>query len=101
MQNLIQLSLMIASLALAFLTPVSFAQSSAHPADSSHRVESIMHKVYERAQGDANLWEHFTRFDKNAPGLAEVGTVHYAPNSLKVWGQQGTSFPRPSMISLE
>ena len=35
MQNLIQLSPMIASLALAFLTPVGFAQSSANPADSN------------------------------------------------------------------
>jgi hypothetical protein len=47
----------------------------------SHRVESIMRKVYERTHGDDNLWEHFIRYDKTSPGLAEVGTVHYAPNS--------------------
>ena len=54
----------------------------------SHRAESIMRKVYERKQGDANRWEHFTRYDKAMPGLAEVGSVHYAPNSARDydWG---------------
>ena len=53
-----------------------------------HRVESIMRKVYEGTQGYANKWEHFTRYDKAAPGLAEVGSVHYAPNSSRDydWG---------------
>lgn len=54
----------------------------------SHRTESIMEKTFSRLQGDANLWARFTRYDKIAPGKAEVGTVHYAPNSERDydWG---------------
>jgi hypothetical protein len=35
-----------------------------------------------------NLWARFTLYDKIAPGRAEVGTVHFAPNSLRDydWG---------------
>jgi hypothetical protein len=53
-----------------------------------HRVESIMRKVYERTHSDANMWERFTRYDKIAPGQAEVGNVHFAPNSARDydWG---------------
>ena len=34
------------------------------------------------------MWKRFTRYDKIAPGQAEVGTVHFAPNSQKDydWG---------------
>lgn len=46
-----------------------------------HRVESIMRQVYARASGDANLWQRYTRYDKTTPGQAEVGTMHFAPNS--------------------
>lgn len=55
-----------------------------------HRAESILRKVYEKKMGSANLWERFTRFDKKYPGQAEVGTVHYAPNSEKDydWGNR-------------
>jgi hypothetical protein len=40
-----------------------------------------MIKAFETLDGDANFWQRFTRYDKIAPGEAEVGTVHYAPNS--------------------
>ncbi|HEY3341392.1 MAG TPA: hypothetical protein VGK81_05215 [Anaerolineae bacterium] len=53
-----------------------------------HRVESMLWKVYEQTEGEANMWERFTRYDKAAPGLAEVGSVHFAPNSARDydWG---------------
>ena len=56
--------------------------------DMGHRVESIMAKVYANQRGEANLWERFCRYDKTHPGRAEVGSVHFAPNSVKDydWG---------------
>ena len=56
--------------------------------DLGHRAESIMAKVYEGRRGDTNLWEHFTRYDKIAPGRASVGNIHFAPNSERDydWG---------------
>jgi len=55
-----------------------------------HRAESILTHVFRHAQGEANLYERFTRYDKAHPGQAEVGVVHYAPNSLKDydWGNK-------------
>lgn len=47
-----------------------------------HRAESILNQVFRNTSGAANLWQRFTLYDKIAPGNAEVGTVHYAPNSL-------------------
>ncbi|MGE5027270.1 MAG: hypothetical protein ACM3JK_02220 [Betaproteobacteria bacterium] len=47
----------------------------------THRCESVMTKVYEHTSGDANLYARFSRYDKQNPGQAECGTVHYAPNS--------------------
>ena len=46
-----------------------------------HRAESIMKHVYRRHKGKDNLWERFTRHEETHPGEAEVGTVHFAPNS--------------------
>ena len=53
-----------------------------------HRAESIMRQVFRSARGDKNLWERFTRYDLKNPGLAECGTVHFAPNSTRdyEWG---------------
>ena len=45
-----------------------------------HRVESILQQVYSRAAADVNLWQRYIRYDQKFPGLAEVGTVHFAPN---------------------
>ncbi len=55
-----------------------------------HRAESIMARVYAGKRGEANLWERFTRYDKSHPGQAEVGNVHFAPNSSRDydWGSR-------------
>lgn len=48
-----------------------------------HRVESIMRKVYGRWDNkatDPNNWEKYTTIDKNSPGKAEVGNIHFPPN---------------------
>ncbi len=56
--------------------------------DLGHRAESILSKVFEKTRGDANLFERFTRYDLKYPGQAEVGNVHFAPNSVRDydWG---------------
>lgn len=53
-----------------------------------HRAESIMSHVFRHKQGEANLWERFTRYDLTHPGRAECGNVHFAPNSERDydWG---------------
>ena len=53
-----------------------------------HRAESIMLKTFENTHGEDNLWSKFTRYDQANPGKAEVGTVHFAPNSERDydWG---------------
>ena len=55
-----------------------------------HRAESIMAHVFRGKKGADNLWERFARYDKTHPGQAEVGIVHYAPNSDKDydWGNK-------------
>lgn len=55
-----------------------------------HRAESIMAHTFRNKKGDDNLWERFTRYDKTHPGQAEVGIVHYAPNSERDydWGNK-------------
>jgi hypothetical protein len=54
----------------------------------SHRCESILRQEYAGQPADANYFARFTRYDKTAPGLAEVGSVHFAPNSERDydWG---------------
>jgi len=53
-----------------------------------HRCESIVRQVYAGQPAEANYFARFTRYDKVAPGMAEVGNVHFAPNSEKDydWG---------------
>lgn len=55
-----------------------------------HRAESILSQVYQDQKGDPSLWERFTRYDLTHPGMAEVGTVHFAPNSERDydWGNR-------------
>lgn len=57
-----------------------------------HRIESIMSHVYRTLPNSINYYEQFIRYDKNHPGQAECGNVHFAPNSVKDydWGN-----PRP------
>jgi len=60
----------------------------------AHRCESILQKAYASTTGDANLYEHFSRYDKQNPGQAECGTVHYAPNS-----QQDYDWNNPRFVA--
>jgi hypothetical protein len=55
-----------------------------------HRVESIMRHTWRHHKGKENLWEQFILYDKKAPGQANVGWMHYAPNSLTDydWGNE-------------
>ncbi len=55
-----------------------------------HRAESIMRHVYRRYQGERNVWERFARYDQTHPGQAEVGIMHFAPNSVRDydWGNK-------------
>lgn len=46
-----------------------------------HRTESIMNHIYRKHRGASNLWERYTRHERSNPGQAEVGTIHFAPNS--------------------
>jgi len=61
-----------------------------------HRVESIMHKTFEKLQGADNLWERFCRYDTTSPGSAALGSVHYAPNS-----QRDYDWNNPSVVKSE
>jgi len=58
--------------------------------DLGHRAESLLEKVFERTPREQNIWKRFTRYDKVSPGLAEVGTIHFAPNSQRDydWGNR-------------
>lgn len=53
-----------------------------------HRAESIMAKTFEAKRGKNNLWQKFTQYDIVHPGQANIGTIHFAPNSEKDydWG---------------
>ncbi|MGQ9598266.1 MAG: hypothetical protein ACUVWZ_02505 [Anaerolineae bacterium] len=55
-----------------------------------HRVESHLQHAWRRYAGEENLWEQFIRYDKIAPGRANCGWMHYAPNSLTDydWGNR-------------
>jgi hypothetical protein len=57
--------------------------------DLGHRTESIMAEAWRRTRGE-NLWDRFTRYDKVARGRAEVGNMHFAPNSERDydWGNR-------------
>jgi hypothetical protein len=46
-----------------------------------HRAEYILLHVFGNSAPVDNLWERFIRYEKTNPGLAEVGSVHFAPNS--------------------
>ena len=54
-----------------------------------HRVESIMRHVYGSwSHRETHAWNRFTLYDQVAPGRAGVGTLHFAPNSVRDydWG---------------
>ena len=58
----------------------------------SHRCESILLQVFRNTSGPANLWQRFNLYDVVSPGNAEVGSVHYAPNSQKDYDWGNTKF---------
>jgi hypothetical protein len=60
-----------------------------------HRAESIMRHAYRQASGEANLWERFSRYHQTHPGRAEVGIMHFAPNSVRDY-DWGNKTPVPS-----
>jgi hypothetical protein len=64
--------------------------------DLGHRTESIMEYVFRTHSGEKNLWHRYMRHDKTAPGKAEVGSVHFAPNSMfdYDWGNPRQVFSR-------
>ncbi len=48
-----------------------------------HRFESALRHAYGRwddKNSDPNMWELFTRIDKDVPGGANIGNIHYPPN---------------------
>jgi hypothetical protein len=64
--------------------------------DLGHRAESVLEKLFERTPPERNPWKRFTLYDRIAPGRAEVGTVHFAPNSERDydWGNRRTVLSR-------
>jgi hypothetical protein len=46
-----------------------------------HRTESLLAHIWQSKRAGQNLWELFTCIDKDHPGKAQVGNVHFAPNS--------------------
>jgi hypothetical protein len=51
-----------------------------------HRMESAIRRVYGRWNIHAqnpNNWELFTRYDKETPGNAHVGNIHFPPNGVR------------------
>lgn len=60
--------------------------------DLGHRAESVLDYRWRKVPDNANLWKLFSRYDQIAPGQAEVGMMHWAPNSVRDydWGN-----PRP------
>ena len=63
--------------------------------DLGHRAESILQYVYRFKTGDANLFQRFCLYDQIAPGGAHMGTVHFAPNSVRDY-DWGNTTPVPS-----
>lgn len=55
-----------------------------------HRAESIMSQVYGHYPPEQNMYEKFIAYDKTQPGGAQVGNMHFAPNSVRDydWGNK-------------
>ena len=59
--------------------------------DYGHRTESIMKHVYGSWEPkQTHAWNRFTLYDKQMPGEAACGNVHFAPNSQNdyEWGSK-------------
>ena len=59
--------------------------------DLGHRAESMMFKVYENIEGEADLFAKFLKIERDFPGEAEVGSVHFSPNSVRDYDWGNTS----------
>jgi len=62
-----------------------------------HRIESVLaltvgRGVWDHKRNPKNVWNQFTRVDKDFPGEAEVGSVHFAPNSVSDYDWSNTNF---------
>jgi len=60
-----------------------------------HRAESLLRHAWRSYSGEANLWERFILHDKVAPGRANCGWMHFAPNSRSDY-DWGNPAPVPS-----
>jgi hypothetical protein len=61
-----------------------------------HRIESVLaltvgRGVWDPKRAPDNVWNRFTRVDKDFPGESEVGSVHYAPNSTSDYDWSNTN----------
>ncbi len=59
-----------------------------------HRAESAMVQAYGRWNvhaSDPNNWEIFTRIDRDLPGEAHIGNIHYPPNGQSDYDYSNTS----------
>ncbi len=60
-----------------------------------HRVESAIRHVYGRwdcQNPEPNNWELFTRIDKDMPGQAHIGNIHFPPNGQGDYDYSNTRY---------
>ncbi len=60
-----------------------------------HRMESAIKYVYGRwdcNNENPNSWELFTRFDKEVPGGAHIGNIHFPPNGQNDYDYGNTKY---------
>ncbi len=62
--------------------------------DLGHRTEATMTHVYGSwtAGSDSHTWNQYTLIDKDSPGNAHCGNVHYGPNSLRDYDWSNYSY---------
>lgn len=63
--------------------------------DFCHRIESVMSitvgkGVWDQKKNPDNIWNRFTRIDRDFPGESEVGACHEAPNSAEGYDWSNT-----------
>ena len=64
-----------------------------------HRTESAMVQAYREAQGkpwnpkspNPTPWDRFTRYNKDMPGQAHVGNIHFPPNGVRDYDYGNTT----------
>jgi len=61
-----------------------------------HRIESVLSLTLGKGYWDPgkytnNVWNQYSRVDKDFPGQSEVGTVHCAPNSASDYDWNNTN----------